>query len=254
MLESTPYHRLQEHSIVRSPQDNGTLFPGDTLFYSNAEFCNFSQEEHTCRVSKVTQAFSSHAGTHADNPSHFHPSPDCREFSQYVYQGEAVIIDVSKRLMGQKAITRTMIEEALADIVTLRKASQRRVLIRTNEAEKYPDAPTDQFVHFSKDAARFLADERLSDSRLPWIWDLPPTERFGMIGIDTPSVDHPTEKDLMRGVHGIFYDARIAIVENVDLGRQKPAQGTLVTIFDPKRRFPDAKGIAEMYFFPSQQS
>ena len=65
-------------------------------------------------------------------------------------------------------------------------------------------------------------------------------------------VDHPEEKCLCGAVHGLLYDARAAIVENVALGRLGTQKGEVVTMFDPARIYADARGIAQMYFFPTE--
>ncbi len=237
------HQRLTEHRIDRSPADMGTLFPGDTRSVHSVDPQQFSGEGF-CQVSTIRYILSSHAGTHADQPPHFHPKPEFQEFPDICYQGSAIVLDVSKRLREEIKITTAMIEDALGAL-TLHRFPP-RVLVRTLDTEDYPREPREIFPYLSEGAAETLvrvAASPLNATSFP---------RATLIGIDTPSVDHPNEKKLLEHVHGILYRARIAIVENLQL-RQKMNgdQGELLTLFDPLRAAPDAKGIAAMFFFPT---
>lgn len=232
-----------------------TLFPGDTPFKAEATEGNFSADG-ICHVSKVVHTFSSHAGTHADQPRHVCDGGE--PFGESVYSGPAYVLDVSSRLQKATTVTRAMIEDELGFQIQKRKRDGRegiplhhleRLLICTgNDPNPNLEYAKPRFTSLSIDAAQFLADKR--NKREPQSFDnMHPVDLYCMLGIDSPSVDKPDEKNLAKNVHGILFDARIAIVENLYLLGVSDA-GQVSTEFDPLRDFPDAKGIARMNFVP----
>lgn len=224
---------LTNYSIARSHSDNGTRFQGDTPFSQKAKLVDFLQGSGgTCRVSIVSQTFSSHAGTHADNPAHFKDYPSMAVFSDDLYTGKSTVLDVSNALRSDLMITRTMLEDTFAKIKN--ESDIERILLRTSPESLYARVPQSHFAHLQKSSAEFLVSKGVR-----------------MVAIDTPSVDHPEEKCLSGAVHGVLYDARAAIVENIDLSNMTTGCGELVTVFDPARQYADARGISQMYFFPS---
>lgn len=236
MRESLSLHRLQEASIVRSVKDNGTLFHGDATFDQNASVRNFSEAQNSaCRVSVVRQSFSSHAGTHADTPAHFKVDEKLPILPDDLYSGQGMVIDVSAGLRSDMRVTRAVLEDALA-AGKIDPAGAKAFLLRTNAENFYSGDPRQMFPHLTKDGAEFLVNAGTQ-----------------MVGIDTPSVDHPEEKCLSGAVHGLLYDARTAIVENVGLRKLRTGRGEVATMFDPARSFVDARGISQMYFFPNPE-
>ncbi len=234
MQESFSLNRLREASIVRRADDAGTLFVGDTPFDQSADLRNFSEGEGSaCRVSLVKRSFSSHAGTHADSPAHFQTDTSLPALPEELYSGSSLVLDASKLLRSDFQITRAMLEDVLALHGKRVPDDVRSFLLRTNAENAHPAEAREMFPHLTKEAASFLVD---TGAR--------------MIGIDTPSVDHPQEKCLSGAVHGLLYEARAAILENVDLSKLSTREGEVTTIFDPTRSFVDARGIAQMYFFP----
>ncbi len=237
MPESLQHHSLRESSIVRPINDNGTLFIGDSQFVQTAQLSNFSQDDKgICRVSLARQAFSSHAGTHADSPAHFESDTALPVLPEDSYSGSSLLLDVSHSLRNDLQISRSMIEDVIAQCDVGKAELIRRFLIRSNKESTYSHIPRALFPHLTKEAASFFGNRGAR-----------------MVAIDTPSVDHPKEQCLSGAVHGLLYEARTAIVENVDLGRVSTGKGEVVTIFDPVRTFADARGISQMYFFPDNQ-
>jgi arylformamidase len=162
------------------------VWPGDTPF---APFWMMTMEHgESVNVGSVTMSL--HTGTHADSPRHFRndgASPvDC---DLSVYIGRALVVDLSAESPAVTAIT----EKQVAAIAALRPE---RVLFRTGTASA--GAFTNDFAHFSADAAEALV-----------------TLGVRLVGIDTPSVDHPESKTL--GSHHAFDRGKIAILENLVL-------------------------------------
>lgn len=228
---------LPDYNLARSYDDRGTLFAGDTQTTIEGKTFDYGDNEISCRVTKAQITLSSHAGTHADRPLHFHPRPEFEDFPPESYQGPAIILNVSKALGSGVAVTAAMLRQALAEISQMATESTQRVLVRTNTEENYASESQSMFPHFSPDIENFLREHQCK-----------------LLGIDTPSVDHPTEKHLMDAVHGVLYRQRTAVLENLNVSGRSSGEGIMVTVFDEARSFPDAKGISALYFFPSQQS
>lgn len=233
MFSSISFNRLPNYSIVRMPNDAGAAFPGDTPFEQESEIRNFSPEG-ICRVSRVQQVFSSHAGTHADQPMHFEDAPQ-HALTANQYSGKALLLDVSNRIQQDGLVTRAMIEDVIAQYFSEAKLHGSRVLLRTNLASQYSSEVQEMFPHLAKDVAGLLSEHRVP-----------------MVAIDTPSVDHPRETCLSGAVHGALYQARTAIVENIALKGKGSKSGEVVTFFDSSRNFEDSRGISEMLFIPSE--
>jgi hypothetical protein len=64
------------------------------------------------------------------------------------------------------------------------------------------DAWSSDFAHFDVAGAEYLAQE---------------ATQLLLVGLDTPSVDHPTQSPICHGAHGALYSRRIAILENLNL-------------------------------------
>ena len=225
--------RLSEFSIVRHPHDNGTLFEGDTKYTEDVITKNYSDTANICNVSKATRTFSSHAGTHADNPYHFNSSPSFKQYPDDQYQGAAIILDVSKHMDSEYEITKKILEEAMASLNIANQDSLSHILIRTNPKETYHTEPVDMFPYPTPEACRYIIGLGAT-----------------VLGIDTPSIDHPHEKNIGESNHGLFYDSEVALLENLHLSPRQSMEGEIATIFDPTRQYPDSRGIAEIFFFP----
>eukprot|EP00331_Platyophrya_macrostoma_P011763 CAMPEP_0176429826 /NCGR_PEP_ID=MMETSP0127-20121128/13921_1 /TAXON_ID=938130 /ORGANISM="Platyophrya macrostoma, Strain WH" /LENGTH=345 /DNA_ID=CAMNT_0017811663 /DNA_START=37 /DNA_END=1074 /DNA_ORIENTATION=+ len=200
-----------------------------------------------CRV--VCSALSitnSHAGTHADTPFHFCRSPQSaiQEWDAAHYNGSVVVLDISPLLVSAsqqatpKVITRDTLLAA-GEEAGLSWNSVRRLILRTNKAVDTNPSWTSDFAHFDLSGAQFLAE-------LP---------NLLLIAIDTPSVDHVSQSPICDGAHGVFFDHRVAIMENLvipaslvqsDDSACSVVQGTLLTCFHPTQEFDDSKGCTPM--------
>ena len=219
-----------------------------------------------CRlVARVLTLSNSHAGTHADTPRHFHVNDGELDFPADCYTGACHVVDLSPFLCaagsGPRAIT-TEILRAAAERGRFQWKDVWRALFITRdydaEKKRSPigtlDEWDDNFAHFDPKAADYLAAE---------------ASQLLLVGLDTPSMDHPTQSPICHGAHGALYRHKIALLENLNLdGVQllirasaaaasaatnlSPAHvvGTMMTVFIPAQSFPDAKGCA-VVFFPS---
>lgn len=227
---SLDFFGLKVVDLTRTALDAGTLFPGDHLSQIDFQTSNFSSG-HICRVSKGVISLSSHAGTHADKPSHFMASPSYSDFDLETYSGPALVLDLTQYLEANSEITPAHLEQVLRKFEATKTCYRERVLVRTNSSLAYPNSPQQEFCFFSPDAIDFLAENGAK-----------------LIGIDTPSVDSIDRKDLSAGSHGKLYRRQVAVLENLNLGELSSCCGRLLTIFDPLRDFPDARGVASVTF------
>jgi len=233
-MDSKPFiQRLSECSIVRHPHENGTLFTGDTQYSEEVVTKNYSDSENICNVSRAIRTFSSHAGTHADNPFHYNSSPSFNQYPDDQYQGAAVILDVSKYLESKYDITKKMLEDAISSLGITNKYSLTRILIRTNPEDVYHTEPVDMFPYPTPEASMYIVELGAT-----------------VLGIDTPSIDHPHEKNIGESNHGLFYDNKVALLENLNLSPRESMEGEIAIFFDPTRLYPDSRGVAEIFFFP----
>lgn len=112
-----------------------------------------------------------------------------------------------------------------------------RLLIRTYET--YPKEWDPNFSYFSKDCANFLSTE---------------CENLLLVGIDTPSIDHPQASPIIEYCHGIFWKSRIAILENLDFskftsGGMKSINGYIYTRWNPYQDYKDGRGCFVTFLF-----
>jgi hypothetical protein len=265
--------------------------------------CAFNVSSHAdgpCIVTgPVVTITNSHAGTHADTPSHFVLHNQCSqnsndnnnkedtttsvtaatppEFHKSCYSGDCIILDVSATLAsrGNKEID----EAALVDAVARSKSSSStsssssseqkfdwanvwRIIIcsrrgkssennkakanendeKNNKSNNDDDAWTNDFAHFTPAGASFLAHQ---------------CPRLMMIGTDAPSVDRCDASPLIRNSHGVFWQHRIAIVENIDCsplydkldeGGSTVVKGQVLCVFNEAQKFEDAEGCNVLFY------
>lgn len=218
-------------NIARSVKDNGTLFLGDTRYGLEAFTQNYSTGDCVCRVTKAIVTFSSHAGTHADTPSHFMKQAD-RPLDRELYSGRAVFLNISGILSGVE-IGAASLKEAIKPLGELTAAHVERVLLRTNRGNSYPSEPQEIFPYLGPGAVEFL--NKLGTK---------------VVYIDTPSVDAVDEKNLDAGSHGSLYRAGIMPVENIAPPNIPSCRCEIMTVFDYARDFADAIGIPAILFKP----
>ncbi|MEZ5963916.1 MAG: cyclase family protein [Planctomycetota bacterium] len=182
---------------ISEPIEPGTaVFPGDTAF--SAEWIARLERGDSCNVS--TMRMSVHCGTHADSPSHFVAGgADIASVPLDVYLGRCRVLDVTAR--G---------EPPLVDPASLtgRLEGVERVLLRTSRRHDHRRFDP-AFTALGPDAARVLIAAGVR-----------------LVGLDTPSMDHATSKDLPT--HHLLARHGVALLENLDLGRVPvdPERGT----------------------------
>ncbi len=167
-----------------------SVFPGDTPFKltTNLSFEN----KDNLKLSDFKSTL--HLGSHADAPNHYHREGcDIASRSLDYYIGDAQVIDVSDcfQLEGsdEKTITPSMIEK--------KEIQATRVLFKTKTFED-PDTWKNDFAHFHPETIEYLSGKKVIT-----------------VGIDTPSIDAATSKDLLS--HGKIYQFDMAILEGLVL-------------------------------------
>ena len=174
------------------------VFPGDTPYSS--EWVARIADGASCNVS--TMRMSVHCGTHTDAPLHFDDrGPDIASVDLGPYVGPCRVVDVRGR--GEPSLIP-------ASALTEQMRGVERVLFRTHDGHDHA-AFDESFTALGPDAAAALARHHVR-----------------LVGIDTPSMDHATSKDLSG--HRVLWRAGIAILENLDLSRVEPGDYELIAL------------------------
>lgn len=172
-----------------------------------------SSHEGVCQVTPVYLVTNSHAGPHADQPSHWLAKPPFNSFDYRQYSGSATVFDLTEYLQKDKAITQRIIEEHAESTKTDLK-SIGRLVVRT-----YHKTPTEwdsNFAYLSIQAANFLG-------RLP---------NLVLFATDAPSVDHPEASPIHKRAHGGLWTGRVAIIEGYEsdkLPKRRKTNGVIET-------------------------
>lgn len=161
-------------------------FPGDTPF--SQEWVMRMSQGASCNVSTIRMSV--HVGTHTDAPLHYDSSgQDIASVDLQTYMGPCRVIEVtpvgSPPRVPVESLTRSVLDGV------------ERLLIRTSP-DHDPKTFDPDFVSVGEAAGRVIAEAGLK-----------------LIGIDTPSIDHASDKDL--GGHHALYEGGVAILENIDL-------------------------------------
>ncbi len=144
----------------------------------------------------VLLASNSHAGSHADQPGHW--GVEGEEFDRRQYTGHATLLDLTGYLDARNpVITRDLLTRALHD-AHINPDLLKRLLLRTYD--KAPAQWEGVFAHLHPDAANFLG-------QLP---------HLQLVGIDTPSIDHPNASPIIEKSHGGLWAGRVAILEGLN--------------------------------------
>jgi len=158
------------------------VFPGDTPF-SREVLMSFEQKHHLTLSSITTTV---HLGAHTDAPIHYSADgQDMAERELDYYIGQCQVITVDRR-------AGVITKESLSTQIT-----QQRVLFRTLS---FPDPNhwNDDFCSVSSELIEELAKTGVK-----------------LIGIDTPSIDHATSKEL--AAHQAIARNDMAILEGIVL-------------------------------------
>jgi arylformamidase len=169
--------------ITRPLRAGMPVWPGDTP--AQFDFAATKAGGYSCNVGRLR--ISVHTGTHADAPYHYDDTgAKMDELPVDLFVGPARVVDAR----GQPAITVRLL--AQFDFT-----ATPRVLFRTDgwtELETFPST----WTLMTPDVPAWLAGRGVK-----------------LIGVDVPSVDEPTSRDLP--VHHAINRARQVILENLDL-------------------------------------
>ncbi len=185
---------------ISEPVDESTAtFPGDTPF--SREWVLRMEGGGSCNVSTIRMSV--HVGTHTDAPLHFDPAgADIASVDLHRYMGRCRVVDVagegSPPLIPASALTPALL------------GGVERILFRTRRTH---DARTfdPAFTAVGPDAAARLVAAGIL-----------------LVGIDTPSIDHATCKDLAG--HNVLHRGGIAILENLDLSAVPAGDHELIAL------------------------
>lgn len=173
------------------------IFPGDTAFSRNV-IMSFSRGDHF-ELSAIQTTL--HIGAHADAPSHYHQNGETIDLrSPHYYIGNCQVIEV-KTKMGARIFPKDF--EGI-EIVS------KRILFKTNSFLN-PELWNNDFMSLSPQLIEYLKEKEVI-----------------LVGIDTPSVDPATEKDLTS--HHALYKNNMAVLEGIILEHVTPGEYYLIAI------------------------
>jgi len=174
-------------------------FPGDTPF--SQEWVLRMDRGHSCNVSTIRMSV--HVGSHADAPLHFDPAGrDSASTELAPYLGRCRVVDVAGE--GSPALI------PAAALTPARIGGATRVLLRTGARHDHTRFD-ERFAALGAAAARALVAAGVR-----------------LVGIDTPSVDHATCKQLAG--HHVLHEGGVAILENLDLSAVPPGEYELIAL------------------------
>jgi arylformamidase len=174
------------------------VFPGDVGFKRDQSL-DFSKG-HNLRLSSITTTL--HLGAHADSPGHYHSAGkgiETRDLSPYLGRCLVVKANVPRGERVRK--------EHLA---TQPQFPAERILVATGTFPD-PDQWNSDFASFSPELIEEWANAGVK-----------------LIGIDTPSIDPETSKDLPA--HAMVAKHDLCILEGLVLTHVKPGLYTLVAL------------------------
>ncbi|PIC85843.1 arylformamidase [Sporosarcina sp. P20a] len=158
-------------------------WPGDTPF--SYEVAISKEQSGSVNIGKLTM--STHIGTHTDAPFHYDDNGlKILELPVDLYIGKACLVDVT----GVSCVTR-------ADLEPLDFDGAERLLLKTG-SHPTPTKFPENFTVIGEDVGPLLKERGVR-----------------LIGVDTPSVDSETSKDLLG--HHSLYRNDVIIIENLVL-------------------------------------
>ncbi|KAG2381948.1 hypothetical protein C9374_005740 [Naegleria lovaniensis] len=177
------------------------------------------------------------------------------------YNGDCIVI-MLETLLPDSINNFTISKELLENVfkkIEIPKEEVFRIILKTRKQHPTNEMEwTNDFCHLSKEASHFLAHE---------------FPNLLLIGIDTPSIDHPNKAPIIEHSHGEFWNQRVAILENLNLSKVVVVgtlmfnlnhdesshhnhssaclfqRGYLQTIFNPLQTCEDAIGCF-VWFYP----
>ena len=175
---------MKYHDISPTISSRLGVFPGDRGF-SRVESMNFAQGHHL-RLSHFETTV--HLGAHVDSPGHYHRDGkgiESRSLEYYFGLCQVIRVDVArgKRIMP-------------ADLVK-KRITETRVLFYTGSFPD-PERWNSDFCALSPELVHLLADQGVK-----------------LVGIDTPSIDPESSKELES--HSAVYVRDLAVLEGIVL-------------------------------------
>jgi arylformamidase len=175
------------YDITRTLTPRTAVFPGDTPV-SIAPVMQMRRGD-SCNVTSITM--SAHAGTHVDAPRHYSDEGEGIDtIPLNVLIGAARVVTIA-----ESVITVAALERAIA---ASHESQATRLLIHTTASDTPDDEWNPDFVYFTPEAVDWLGANGLR-----------------LIGVDMPSVDPATSKDLPA--HKAFLKHGVIIMENLCL-------------------------------------
>lgn len=187
---------MKFHDISRPIHTGMPVWPGDTA--ADFQLVATIPQGSVCNIGRLH--VSVHTGTHGDAPFHYNDAgAKIDEVPVDTYIGPALVVDIR----GQTSITPALLERH--DFSTTA-----RVLFKSDSWA---------------DPTRFPPDWPLLTADVPaWL----AARGVKLVGLDVPSVDHLTSKDLP--IHHALDAAGIVILENLDLRAVKPGRYELIAL------------------------
>lgn len=190
------------------------VFPGDQPFERSMAM-DFSKGHHLQLSAMKTTV---HLGAHADSSGHYHAlgqGVEQRPLAHFC--GKAQVIEVEKRMGARIDVKQIQNKEVLAP----------RVLFKTGSFPD-PNKWNSDFMSLSSELIEYLAKQGVQ-----------------LVGIDTPSVDPETSKDLPS--HQALFRTKMAVLEGLVLTKVPEGIYTLVAMPLPLKDF-DASPVRALLF------
>lgn len=172
------------------------VWPGDTPF-SYRKNCSLADGANI-DLGEIKSTV--HLGAHTDAPSHYGlegETMEQRSLDRYYGLCEVIAVDVPR---GERILPEHLPAEPTTE----------RVLFRTGSFPN-PDEFNEDFVAFSPELLNWLADRGVT-----------------LVGIDTPSADLFSDKELLS--HQVLLKRDLAILEGVTLSAVEPGKYTLIAL------------------------
>ena len=155
----------------------------------------------SCNVSTIRMSV--HCGTHTDSPLHFAPGAESiAQVSLERYLGPCRVVEVAGLGDPPTVDPRSLDGEVLRGV--------ERVLLKTSPQHDHRVFDP-RFVALGPEAAHKIVAAGVR-----------------LVGIDTPSMDHASSREL--DAHNLLYRGGVAILENIDLSRVPPGDYELIAL------------------------
>lgn len=186
--------------ISQTLDEKTPVFPGDIRFQRTTHL-SFKKGHHL-ELSDIQTTL--HIGAHADAPCHYHPegiSIDQVDLNAYIGPCQVISIKIPR---GDRITLKHFLEAKT-------KITAPRILFKTGSCPD-PDKWNDDFNSLSAELIEYLSSK----------------ENVLLVGIDTPSVDPSTDKELSS--HQALYKTKMAVLEGLVLAHVAPANYQLIAL------------------------